>query len=301
MGHRVTYWPMPNTQVIMLNGFTIGLGRLLRPSSTARLRQTGKMDAIGRFVPAWLHMLGRRKGPVMVHRVDGVPELVRGHRTAADTVQPGINRLADHTIFQTEYCRTSFVEHCGVTPKSWQVINNAVNPRFFFPAHKSRKPGGVLRLVAVSWSANRRKGFETLAQLSCLSRVEVIFAGNWCPDIEPAEVRVVGVLNSRELADLIRSCDAMVHAAWNEPCSNAIMESMACGLPIVYRDSGGNAELAKDYGVPLGDDLSATLDELMVNYAILRERLRDRREFFLIERAAKEYLAMFRYAVDCGR
>ena len=34
-----------------------------------------------------------------------------------------------------------------------------------------------------------------------------------------------------------------VHA---EGCSNAIMEYMACGLPVVCSDSGGSAELVRD-------------------------------------------------------
>ena len=33
-----------------------------------------------------------------------------------------------------------------------------------------------------------------------------------------------------------------------EGCSNAIMEYMACGLPVICSDSGGSAELACDGG-----------------------------------------------------
>ena len=171
-----------------------------------------------------------------------------------------MNRLTDHTIFQTEYCRTSFAEHCGIVPASSRVIKNAVDPQIFFPRSDSPKKAGPLRLVAASWSSNPLKGFATIAEVSRLPGVELTFVGNWCPDVDPANVKVAGVLRSAELAEVMRSSHAMIHAGWNEACSNAIVEAMACGLPIVYRDSGGNRELAGDYGVPLTDDLSEVIE-----------------------------------------
>ena len=234
----------------------------------------------------------------MVHRLDGVAELVRGRRTKADEVQPAVNRLTDHTVFQTDYCRTSFAEHCGVVPASWSVIKNAVDPKVFFPAPDVARNDRPLRLVAVSWSSNPRKGFATLAEASRLPGVELTFVGNWCPDVDPASVKVAGVLRSEEIAEVMRSSHAMIHAAWNEPCSNAIVEAMACGLPVVYRDSGGSRELAGEYGVPLSDDLPDVFHGLDVQYDDLRRKILENRDSFLIGRAAKEYLAMFQVAVN---
>ena len=255
------------------------------------------MTTLGGMIPSWLHMLRARKGPVLVHRVDGVPKLNRGHETRADQVQPAANRLTDHTIFQTMFCRTSFAEECGLAPKSWRIIKNAADPRVFFPNPNVIKKDGPLRLAAVSWSSNPRKGFATIADVSRLPGVEVTFVGNWCPEVDPANVRLSGVLMAEELAEVLRSSHAMLHAAWNEPCSNAIVEAMACGLPIVYRDSGGNRELAGDYGVPLTDDLSEVIEALLRDYSYLRQRVLQERELFLINRAAEEYMSMFRYAI----
>ena len=98
-------------------------------------------------------------------------------------------------------------------PASWCVVNNGVDPTIFFPPPRKPKLDGALRLVAASWSANRLKGFSTLAELSQLSGVHVVFAGNWCPDVQPENVELAGVLDSDELANLMRSSDAMVHAA----------------------------------------------------------------------------------------
>ena len=298
LGHRVTSQPTSDTQVVLLNAHNSGVNRYLDPRQIAQLRQSGKMTSLGRQLPTWLHMRRARRGPVLIHRLDGVAELARGHKTKADEVQPAVNRLTDHTIFQTEYCRISFAEHCGVIPRSWWVIRNAVDPQVFFPNPDPPEQDEQFRLVAVSWSSNPLKGFATIAEVSRLPGVELTFVGNWCPDVDPANVKVAGVLRSAELAEVMRSSHAMIHAGWNEACSNVILEAMACGLPVIYRDSGGNRELAGEYGVALTEDLADTLHNLKQRYGDHREKILQNRDRFLIDRAAREYLSLFQYAID---
>lgn len=122
-----------------MNGFNYASNRHLGPWQVTQLRQTGKMTRAGKWIPSWLTMQRARKGPTLIHRVDGVPELVRGQKTRADRIQPAVNRLTDHTIFQSEFCRASFTEHCGVAPTSWRIIKNAVDPQIFSQIRTSQR------------------------------------------------------------------------------------------------------------------------------------------------------------------
>lgn len=300
LGHTITNRPTSNTQVVLLNAFLYAQGRHLRPGQVAQLRQTGTITPLGRALPPRLHMLRPRTGPALVHRIDGVPGIVRGHWSRSDRVQTSVNCLADHTVFQTKYCKTSFEEHSSTPPANWRVIQNGVDSEVFYPSSDEPWSGGTLRLAAVSWSDNPRKGFAAIADASRLPDVEVTFVGRWCTDVHPANVKMAGVLESAKVADILRSSHAMLHPAWNEPCSNAILEAMASGLPVIYRDSGGNRELAGKYGVPMtkDEDLPAALGDMRRQYPVLRKKVFRDRASFLINRAASEYLAMFRHAID---
>ncbi len=65
----------------------------------------------------------------------------------------------------------------------------------------------------------------------------------------PASDRVISldyVRDPAELAGILASCDAFVHANDNEPFGLIVLEAMACGLPVVGVAAGGVAESVDD-------------------------------------------------------
>jgi glycosyltransferase involved in cell wall biosynthesis len=152
------------------------------------------------------------------------------------------------------------------------VIHNAVDPSIFHPPPERQRTPRV-RVIATSWSDNPRKGFDILTWLDAnldFDEYELTFAGQ--TQVSFDHVRVVEPLPSRELGDLLRSQDVFLAASRDDPCSNALLEGLACGLPAAYLRSGGHPELVGEGGI--GFDGA---EEVPVALARLRDELDERR------------------------
>jgi glycosyltransferase involved in cell wall biosynthesis len=192
-----------------------------------------------------------RDGARMVHRVDGPIGVYRGFDDGSDRRIVEINRaLADATIFQSRYSLDMHQE-LGLDLLNPVVIPNTVDPALFHPppTHE-RLAGRRLRVITTSWSANPRKGADLLRWLDRnldFDHFEVTFAGNIETTFE--RIGVVGPLASAPLADLLRTHDVYLATSRDDPCSNALLEGLACGLPAAFRRSGGHPELVGEAGI----------------------------------------------------
>ncbi|HEX5582098.1 glycosyltransferase family 4 protein [Gaiella sp.] len=214
------------------------------------------------------------RGARMVHRVDGPIGVYRGFDDGTDARIARLNaELATATICQSRF---SLEAHrgLGIELREPVVIPNAVDPSIFHPPER-REPldGRRVRVIATSWSDNPRKGGEALAWLDRHldhGRYEVTFAGR--APVRFEHVRSVAPLDSHALADLLRTQDLYVAPSRDDPCSNALLEALACGLPAAYRRSGGHPELVGEGGLPFDED-----DELGDVVGRLVTELDDRR------------------------
>jgi glycosyltransferase involved in cell wall biosynthesis len=188
----------------------------------------------------------------MVHRVDGPIARYRGFDDGTDARIAEINgELADATIVQSRYSLEAHRED-GIDLREARLIPNAVDPAIFHPpSARESVAGRRVRIVATSWSDNPNKGAEVLSWLDRhldRERYELTFVGQVQGDLE--HIRCPGPLPSGKLADELRLHDVYLAPSVNDPASNALLEALACGLPAVYRRSGGHPELVGEAGVP---------------------------------------------------
>jgi glycosyltransferase involved in cell wall biosynthesis len=230
----------------------------------------------------------------MVHRVDGPIGVYRGFDDGTDGRIQKINRdLADATIAQSRFSLDAHRE-LGIELAEPVVIGNAADPLIFFPPDaRETVAGRKLRLVASTWSDNPNKGadvFRWLDEHLDAERFELTFIGR--PAERFVRIATVGPLASGPLANELRRHDAYIAASRNDPCSNALVEALACGLPALYRASGGHPELVGDAGVPFTalDELADALDRLASE---LEERRAAIRVTPLVE-VADRYLEVLR-------
>jgi glycosyltransferase involved in cell wall biosynthesis len=196
-----------------------------------------------------------RDGARMVHRVDGPIGVYRGFDDGTDRRIVEINHdLADATIFQSRYS-LDMHQQLGFDLRNPVVIPNAVDPAIFYrPPAREPLAGRRLRVITTSWSANPRKGAELLCWLDRnldFDSYEVTFAGNTQATFE--RIGVVGPLASGPLADLLRAHDIYLAVSRDDPCSNALLEGLACGLPAAFLRSGGHPELVGKAGIGFDD------------------------------------------------
>ena len=202
-----------------------------------------------------------------VHRVDGPIATYRGFDDGTDARIAEINQeLAGATIVQSQYSRDAHLA-LGIELVDPRLISNAADPSIFHaPAEREPLAGRRARVIATSWSDNPNKGAEIIAWLDRHldhDRYELTFAGRTDETFE--HVRVLGPIASEPLAAELRRSDVYLAPSRNDPCSNALLEALASGLPAVFRASGGHPELVGDAGVPFDEpeEAVAALDRLV--------------------------------------
>jgi len=184
-----------------------------------------------------------------IHRIDGPISLYRGNDRYVDRLIYAFSEdVADGVIFQSRYSEAANQSLGMKRPLQSAVILNAPSDAFG-PNERVEPTDQRTRLIATSWSANWNKGFDVFKHLDehlDFSRFQMTFVGN--SPVEFKNIRHLPPQDSKGVAALLRSHDIYVMASRNECCSNALAEALACGLPSVTLQSGGNAEVMGDGG-----------------------------------------------------
>lgn len=230
----------------------------------------------------------------VVHRVDGPIGVYRGFDDGTDGRIAAINaELADATIVQSQFSLDAH-RSVGIELRDPVVVHNTVDPAIFHPP-KTWEPlsGRKVRLIATSWSDNPNKGAEILEWLDQNldeRRFELTLLGRFPGTFERAHV--LAPVPSTAVANELRRHDLYVAASRHDPCSNALLEALACGLPIAFLDSGGHPELVGDAGL-----LFAEAEELPAVLARLVEEIEARRATIRVPSltdVASQYLEVLR-------
>ena len=187
----------------------------------------------------------------LVHRVDGPIGVYRGSDDGTDARIAALNaELAQATIVQSRFSLEAH-RQLGIELRAPSVVHNAPDPAIFFPpAEREPLRGRRVRVISASWSDNPNKGADVLAWLDRHldpERFELTFAGRTLERYE--RIEMLGAIRSGPLADALRRHDVYLAPSRNDPCSNALLEALACGLPAVFRESGGHRELVGDAGI----------------------------------------------------
>lgn len=163
--------------------------------------------------------------------------------------------LADKIVFLSEEYKNE-IKHkklWGYKDAKIAVIPNGVNLDLFCPAPKQmRKPvvlGMQSRLVAIKDHSTLINALHLLKQKYGSGKFILQIAGDGAykeklqqltKDLTlEQEVLFLGMLKETELPAYLQSCDIYIHASLGETMSTAIMQAMACKLPVIASDVDG--------------------------------------------------------------
>lgn len=143
-----------------------------------------------------------------------------------------------------------------------EVFPNAIDPNLFYKKDKSacRKELGIAEtdfVTAFIGAMIPRKGPKRVSDaLNIVDKpdIKAIFIGGGNTELpEYAHTLFQGSLPHNKIADYLNAADVFILPTKNEGCCNAIVEAMACGLPIISSD------------LPFNDDVLNKENSIRVN------------------------------------
>ncbi len=178
-----------------------------------------------------------RRGARMVHRVDGPIGVYRGSTTGRTRGSPASTPSSRRRRSSSRISRSRSTASSGWSSATrWSSRTPSTRRSSTLLRAASRSRGG-----GSGWS--RRAGRTTPARAARRSPGSTATStmrasSSRSRAAQPAafeRVRVVGPLGSDALAALLRTQDVYLAPSRDDPCSNALLEALACGLPAAYR------------------------------------------------------------------
>jgi glycosyltransferase involved in cell wall biosynthesis len=198
------------------------------------------------------------------------------------------------------------------------VISNGVESDIFSPASHPRQQGRW-RLITVGRLSVTKRIDILIDAVELLKKqgYDIIFTiaggGSGLPLVERlvAERNIGGIINvlgrvpNEQMADLYRKNDIFISATMQEGMSNAMLEAMASGLPIVTTRCEGLEELIRDNGIIVENatavDLAMSIKAIIDNpktYQQMKTAARTRAEQFSWSAVAQAYLQYYRNIIE---
>ena len=189
----------------------------------------------------------------------GFPAWAGGDSEEVNGPMRKLRERADFVVYQSVFCRESAERFLGHSTSGSAVLYNPVDLEMFRPA-ATPPPAEPWHLLAAGthMEAERvTRAIETIAELrrrGCKALLTVAGQFRWPRAHEEIReairreevdkwIYLRPAYSQDEAVQMLQSAHILLHLKYHDPCPTAVVEALACGVPVIGSKSGGLSEL----------------------------------------------------------
>lgn len=180
---------------------------------------------------------------------------------------------SDYFIFPSKWAK----EWIDFKSKNFEIINNAPMQIFYENRKENLELKDKVSVVTHHWSTNPKKGFDMYEKFE-----------EWCKDkdisfhyigqVPPGVTfnNYMKPISAEDLSMVLPKYDIYLTASQEEAGANHVLEALAAGLPVVYRDTGGSINnYCHSYGEEYStfNDMIDKVRKVMEHYSIYKSEV----------------------------
>jgi glycosyltransferase involved in cell wall biosynthesis len=150
---------------------------------------------------------------------------------------------ADHVIFISNYAKQSFLNLYNIPLKRDTVILNKADSSIYYSKPKSKKGVFTWIAIATDWNREEKRGNVFNDFMYRRNNDKLYLIGKTDKMYRENILSFGYITNPTVIVNLLNISNAMINFSYRDTAPKVVTQAVACGLPILYADSGGTAEL----------------------------------------------------------